>query len=424
MHRPRSILPLVLSLIFNWSAASAVHADEPPLHGPVNLSLARAIALARERAPEVRLAQHRVREAEAAKVGAGLIMPENPRLSFELRPSIVNAQYPDRHLGYSAALDAYFDLGGAPGARVREANMRTRSAESDASVLRFHAGLDAWRAYLAASVGSERMAALHDALRVADRVLNASNERISAGAAGDNEQMMAQLEVAQIQASIESAQRERDASLMVLRELLDMPGSAPIEVVSHTQQPPPPPPLEALVRYAENARPELAALRARVALHDATATRLEREVFPRVGAFAAYDAAPYSASFWAVGASVELPVVRRNQGPIAVNTRERESAQARLEVEGRRIGREVAAARAAYEARRAELHLLAEKAVPAAERNLELIETGWRSGRFDIFRVTAAARDLVRARSMRLDALEAAWVERIALERAAGGWPS
>ena len=119
-----------------------------------------------------------------------------------------------------------------------------------------------------------------------------------------------------------------------------------------------------------------------------------------------------------------LPVAQRNQGPLAVNMRERESDQARLEIELRRIDREVAATRAAYESRRAELRALAEEAVPAAERNLLLIETGWRSGRFDIFRVTSAARDLVRMKAMRLDALEAAWVERIALERAAGGWPS
>jgi outer membrane protein TolC len=142
-----------------------------------------------------------------------------------------------------------------------------------------------------------------------------------------------------------------------------------------------------------------------------------------VGLYAGLDAAPYSAPFWSVGASVELPVVQRNQGPLAINTRERESEQARLELARRRVEREVMAAFSAYDARRAELRILVDEALPAASRNLDLIEMGWRSGRFDIFRVTAAARDLVRVKAMRLEALEAAWVERIALERAAGGWP-
>jgi outer membrane protein TolC len=83
--------------------------------------------------------------------------------------------------------------------------------------------------------------------------------------------------------------------------------------------------------------------------------------------------------------------------------------------------RDVVAARAAYETRRRELQSLRDAALPAAERTLELVEVGWRSGRFDIFRVTNAARDVARVRGLRLDALEAAWMERIAVERAIGG---
>jgi outer membrane protein TolC len=158
-------------------------------------------------------------------------------------------------------------------------------------------------------------------------------------------------------------------------------------------------------------------------LLQATDERLEREVYPRVGLFTGVDAAPYSAMFWSVGASVELPVAQRNQGPRAVAAREIETERSRFELEQRRITREVTSARSAYEARRAELAVLADQAIPAAERNLTLIETGWRSGRFDVFRVTAASRDLVRSKGLRLDALEAAWMERIALEQAAGGWP-
>ena len=93
----------------------------------------------------------------------------------------------------------------------------------------------------------------------------------------------------------------------------------------------------------------------------------------------------------------------------------------RLEIEARRIVRDVFASRSAYESRREQLRILTEGALSNAERTLELVETGWRSGRFDIFRVTAAARDLARVRGLRLDLLEAVWMERIALDRAVGG---
>ncbi len=425
MIRPPLAYRAICALLCAQLLTVAAHAEEPrPAAGAMHLTLSRAIAMARERAPEVRMAQHRVRQAEATRVGAGIVMPARPRVSLDLRQSLVGGEYRTRELGYAVTVDTLFDIAGAPSARVREADMRTRSATVDAELVRFYAGLDAWRAYLAASIATQRITDLNDARAVADRVLAASRERISAGAAGDIEEMTARLEVAQLQATLESVKRERSISLMQLRDLLDLPAGTALEVSAETAVPQPPPPLEALLRHAEKSRPELAALRSHLQLLEATATRLEREVAPRVGIFGTYDASPHSATFLSFGASVELPVAQRNQGPLAVNMRERESDQARLEIELRRIDREVAATRAAYESRRAELRALAEEAVPAAERNLLLIETGWRSGRFDIFRVTSAARDLVRMKAMRLDALEAAWVERIALERAAGGWPS
>jgi outer membrane protein TolC len=59
--------------------------------------------------------------------------------------------------------------------------------------------------------------------------------------------------------------------------------------------------------------------------------------------------------------------------------------------------------------------------MPAAERAFALIERGWKAGRFDVFRLTAAARDVVRVRAQHLDVLEAAWLARVELDRASGG---
>jgi outer membrane protein TolC len=93
-----------------------------------------------------------------------------------------------------------------------------------------------------------------------------------------------------------------------------------------------------------------------------------------------------------------------------------------LDLVGRRVVREVIAARTAYEIGRAELRYLTGEALPEAQRALDLVATGWRSGRFDIFRVTTAARDFARLLGLRLDALEAVWLERVALDYAVGGF--
>jgi cobalt-zinc-cadmium efflux system outer membrane protein len=405
------------------SAAQAPPATEAASIGALHLSIEQAAQMARERAPEVRVAQSRVAEAEATKVGAGIVMPANPRLAVDFRPSLLQSAYPTRNYGYSATVDFLFEVGGAPGAREREAERRARSAEADAELSRFNAGMLARRIYVAALSARQRIEDIRDASRIAARMQEAARERITAGAAGDIDVETARLEVAQNEAALQGAMREYEAHLMALREVLDVRGEQPLMLTTRLQTPPAAPPAESLVDHAMRKRPELAFIRSRMGLLEATEERLEREVFPRVGVFTGLDAAPYSAMFLIVGASVELPVAQRNQGPRAVAGREMVTERARLELGQRRIAREVMAARLAYESRRAELATLTEQAVPAAERNLGLIETGWRSGRFDVFRVTAAARDLLRSKGLRLDALEAAWLDRIDLEQASGGWP-
>jgi outer membrane protein, heavy metal efflux system len=397
-------------------------------HGPLpaatlHLSLEQAVKLARERAPDVRLAQRRVGEAEATRVGAGIIMPVNPRLTVDARSSLPQSAYPTRQLGYGATVDFLFDVGGAPSARVREADNRTRSAQAEAEVVRFYAGLAAWRLYVAAAIAQQRIQDTQEALSVVNRMMDAARERTSAGAAGDIDIETTRLEMAQTEAMLQGAVRERDGHWMGLREVLDLRAAQTLVLTTRIERPPSPPSVDALIDLAMRTRPELQAIRAHMQLLVATDERLEREVFPRIGVFTGVDSAPYSAMFWSVGASIELPVAQRNQGPRAVTAREMDTDRARYELEQRRIAREVIATHSSYEARRGELTLLVDRALPAAERNLALIEIGWRSGRFDVFRVTAASRDLVRAKGLRLDALEAAWMDRIALEQASGGWP-
>ena len=133
------------------------------------------------------------------------------------------------------------------------------------------------------------------------------------------------------------------------------------------------------------------------------------------------DASPANPTFGILGLSIELPVAQRNSGPRALTEAARGTEMERQELQARRILREVSALHAAYESRRAELKLIETTSVPAAERTLELVEVGWLAGRFDMFRVATAARDVARIRSARLDALEGAWMARIALDRAAGG---
>ena len=387
--------------------------------GVLSLSLTDAIDRADARAPGVVFAGHAVREARARRVGAGLVLPVNPRLSVDARPPLSGS--PVTQLGYAANLDMLFEVGGAPAARVREADRGADLASVDLAVERLRAKVEAYAAYLRVRVADERLAETRALVAVGERILGASKQRAEAGATGDIEQSLAASDLAQLRAAIVGAGRARETFLSELRDVLDLPAGQALVLTTPLEDPPPAGDASELVSRALDARPELAQIRKRVALLDATEDRLEREVFPRVGVYVGVDAAPASPVFGIMGLSVELPFVQRNQGPRAVVVAQRSGEADRLELQGRRVVREVTAARGAYEARRVELQTLTDTALPAAERTLQLVEAGWLSGRFDVFRVASAARDVARVRGLRLDALEAAWMERIALDRAVGG---
>lgn len=401
------------------SGLAAANAERPPGPEPVALSLDQAIERAQIRAPEVVAARHAVHEAEAHRVGAGVVLPARPRLSIDARPALEGR--PLSQVGYGAMLDLLFEVGGAPASRVREANRGVEWAAANLDVERLRAREAAWITYVRLALAGRRIEQLQNVAAIAKRLLLASEQRANAGAAGDIEQSLAKSELSQIEALVRGAKRQEEATRMEMRELLDLPAEAPFALTTPVEDPAPAPPPRALLARAVETRPELKAIQKQVALLEATDERLAREVFPRVGTYLGVDAAPLSPMYAIAGISIELPIAQRNQGARAVTQAEIGGALEQLGLEERRVIREVLGASAAYELRLSELRELSNTALPAAERTLELVEAGWRSGRFDLFRVTSAERDVARLRGMRLDAVEAAWTERIALDRAVGG---
>jgi len=407
------------------TAATDAHADpagfparEAP-SGPLSLSLKEALDRAEQRGPDVVLAGRAVQEARALRVGAGVVMPVNPRLSVDARPLFTGG--PAGQLGYAATLDMLFDVGGAPSARVREAERAGDVATADLSLERLRGRIAAWIAYLQVRVAEMRIEETKQLVGIAERILRASKQRGAMGASGDIEETLATADLGQLRAAIEAATREREEHVAMLRDILDLASTQPVVLTTPLEEPPPPPDREQLLRRAIDTRPELVQIRARLAYLDARYERLGKERFPKIGGYVGVDASPANPMFGILGLSIELPIAQRNSGPRALTEAARGTEMERQELQARRILREVSALHAAYESRRSELKLIETTSVPAAERTLELVEVGWLAGRFDMFRVATAARDVARIRSARLEALEGAWMARIALDRAAGG---
>src|SRR5947209_18815393 len=107
----------------------------------VAVSVGQAMDLAAQRAPQVRLADTAVHEAEAARAGSGVVLPANPRLLAEARASSSAA-------GFAASIEAPFELFGAAGARSTEAETRAAAARAELDLERYLARFVAFELYI------------------------------------------------------------------------------------------------------------------------------------------------------------------------------------------------------------------------------------------------------------------------------------
>ncbi len=389
------------------------------LADPVSLQV--VLRQAAERSPRVQAAVRALAEAEAGRVGQGVWVPVNPRLSVDYRPLAIElaGQPTDPRHGYFLGLDGQVEVSGAAGARVREADQRVAVAREELRREQVLAMAEAWQAAVALAVAQSRVAHFEAAVGLQARVLAASKERVSAGVAGEPDVTAVAVELAVMQVGLEEAKRAEAEARVTLALAADLPTSQ-VELQGVALELPEVPSVQGLAEAALERRPELAALRGRITVLETADDRLLRESVPRLGLNFGLDAAPASPVFAALGVAVELPVAQRNQGPRAVAAAQRESEKARLTAELRRVGFEVERSVKNYRSRRAQALMLQNDAIPNAQRTVTLIETGWRAGRFDVFRLTAATRDLMRAQRDHLEAVAVGWADFIELQRVTG----
>jgi outer membrane protein, heavy metal efflux system len=387
---------------------------------PRTLTLEEAVALARSRAPGVQVAARLVAEAEATAVGARVFLPTNPRLTADYR-RIATGPFIEPFNGYNLGLSGDVEVSGAGGLRAAEAQRRVELARAELELARAQAARTVFVAYVEVQLAQRRVVETREALALSERSESAVRERQKNGVASEPDVAIVAVEAAEVRVALEEAQRRSTVARLALVAALDLPEDSALTLVSDLDDPPEPRTLEVLVARALDRRPELASLRAGLALAQSTQGRLAREAFPKLGLNLGIDGAPASQAFAFAGVSLELPVAQRNQGPRAVAAAQEQTQRTRLEAELRRLRRDVASAHASYSSRLQQLQVLSSTALPYAINSKELVEQGWRSGRFDVFRLTAALREVLRLQKARLDTLLDAWADFAQLELASGG---
>ena len=180
------------------------------------------------------------------------------------------------------------------------------------------------------------------------------------------------------------------------------------------------PPLSVLLSDARAHRAELRELLAAGTELDAELVLLRRETIPSPALVLEVERDLPGQVFVGGGIALPLPAWRRHQGEKALVLASKDRlAQEHLLVD-REISLEVEHAYQRVISTYEQAKLLETRIAPAAETGVSLITEGWRAGKFDLFRVVQASREVGDARRAQLEAIRDFWQAVIELDRATG----
>ncbi len=394
-----------------WLAPSTASAQPAPRV----LKRDTVATLARENSPNVVVAQRRIGEARALRVGAGLATTVNPEISGYVGPRFATAA---RATDFFVGVAWPFDLSGSASQREKIADARSQLAENEASATRRAAvgdALDLW----ARARGAEERTAIESARLELDRaLLRASVVKRAAGTTGDGDVALARALEAQGVARRAVAERDREGLLERLKARVGI-GPRELIAVSGALDGDDTPELDVLVARLRN---QPSAVRALTAIRVSEGNELLQRKLgmptPRVTAGGGRD----PDSYLHVGVDLPLPIFQRNQTNRAVSAAQTDTA--RTEYTSALILAE-ADLRAAYAehlgARDAVRALQA--AMPSVEDAERLASRGYELGQTTLTEVITIRREAAAARLALVDAQVAFARSRIVLEQMAGAAP-
>jgi cobalt-zinc-cadmium efflux system outer membrane protein len=433
---------LVTCTVLAWCVAMGVGRAQPSKAGAATpaapdsatgLSLAEAIARAREQEPLLRAAQADVEAARGRRVQSGL--RPNPTSMIESRREPGGT---DRLLAIAVEwpLDL-FRRGGRVATADHEVDAsRWALADRERTLV-----ADVRLAYGRAAAAIREAGVAAELAATAGRELALIQARVEAGAAPRLDADLLEVELRRLEAASHLAAGRAERGLLALKPLL---GLAPQEPLSLRDG------LDAIVTAGAAARaagtsgpplaerPDVRAGAAQVALAEARIAQARREGrldmsltagymrmdagFPQLGLSPAGIPERVRAQFHYVsfGAAVRLPILDRNQGQIAAATADRAGAAARQQAIELAAASERAAAIARDARARQALLAFGDATRSLARRNLEALRQTFELGRASMTDVLAEQRRYLDFQAAYTATLLEAWEAQVDVERSSG----
>lgn len=264
--------------------------------------------------------------------------------------------------------------------------------------------------------------------KLLDEFKKNAETRYRTGQAPQQDVLQADVEIGRLAERKLALERARHIAAARLNTLMNLAPDLPLPPARKGLAKHQPVPSAAALRDAAVARrPDLQALKARVAADEAALQLAQREFYPDVEAMAAYD------SFWQaaddqqrlrtqIGIRMNLPVrLERRRGAVSEASALLAQRRAELTRQSNQVGLEVETAIAQLRESEKALLLYEEKILPAARENVKAAQTAYMTNRVPFLTLIEAQRSLIDLRDRSYQTEAEYQQRRAALERAAGG---
>jgi len=399
--------PLILAAL---CACAPAPQDSP-------LTREQALALARERAPELIAARGRLEAAAGSLDEASIGLADDPVLETEVgRRERDDGEATD----WSIALSQRFEPWGARTARIGQAEAELAGARAGRDEAERRLLAEVATTFDRLLVADERIALKRQAQAVADDIRRAAEARHSAGSGGQLELNLARAAAARAAADAARASALRAELAASLRAELGLPPDEPLAVQGELLAPWPAT-LDELLATAR-ARPDLAALQAELSAAESELGLAESRGRPAFGLRVGVGQDDHD-EITALGLDIGLPLWGRGRGARGAAAARLSAQTAQLAARRAAVESEVRAAFEAHALLLSAAQLFEGTALAGLDENDELARRSWEAGAIDLLELLAVRRELLETRDAWLELQLDAAAARVRLQAAAGALP-
>lgn len=405
MLKPHIISCMVAACaqLISVGAAFAEAAPEAaPTRSEDRAPLRALIEIAKQRAPEVSVAQASLTSSRSALVNGRMAPLGNPYLEVTADRGNKGAT---KDVAVTGTLWLPVELSGQRGSRKREAEDFISLHAAFVDRARAHAAARAVRAYGFSIVAAERTSVLSELLTSARNEALLMAERVKAGDAIARDASLAAVEAARHEVMLAETRAELLHAQGELAELLGRDASRSLTPMS-------PPSLSArdVGALKLDQTPQARALGAEARFHSSSADRLAREGQSPLSLGLVAGRGDYGETRLGGGLAYAFPVFRANRAE-----RARASAESQRALSEKRVQEEVFARRLKLlqleqeQVERA-LATLTSSALPAAQLAVSAVQETYSAGKAEMLAVLLSRRELSALSLRRLELLERNWL--------------